>query len=241
MSRIEQRPLSGEAKDRYVQGLFAAIAPKYDLLNSIISFNRHKAWRRFAVGKALLKEGDAALDVAAGTGDFSIELAKSVGQNGEVVAVDFCAPMAGVGRRKTSAHSNIHWSMGDAMSLPFASNTFDCATIGFALRNVSDAPRAISEMVRVVKPGGRVISLEINRPVSALFKPFWSVYFYGLLPGIAGLFGGKRDAYTYLPASVKRFYTRQELTQIMMDAGLRDVKVYDLTMGVVCAHVGVKI
>jgi demethylmenaquinone methyltransferase / 2-methoxy-6-polyprenyl-1,4-benzoquinol methylase len=234
--------LSGEAKERYVEKLFASIAPKYDLLNSVLSLNRHQAWRRFAVAKSELPTGGCALDVAAGTGDFSIALAQATGPAGEVAAVDFCAPMVEIGRRKTSrgGFANIQWALGSAMALPFKPDLFDCATIGFALRNVADVPQVISEMARVVKPGGRVVSLEISRPASSLVSPLWRLYFYRLLPFIAQSFGGKREPYTYLPSSVKAFYSRQELADIMRRAGLKDVKVYDLTMGVVAVHVGVK-
>ena len=242
MAGQEDAPRSGRAKERYVEGLFAAIAPKYDLLNSVISFNRHRRWRRFAVKAAGLAPGDLALDVAAGTGDFSFELAEAVGGTGSVVAVDFCAPMVEIGRRKSErrGYGNISWMLGNATGLPFEADVFDCAVIGFALRNVASAQRTIAEMARVIKPGGRVVSLEINKPTSALFRPIWAAYFYGLLPGLARALGGKREAYTYLPDSVKRFYSRQELSQIMLDSGLEDVRVYDLTMGVVCAHVGRK-
>lgn len=235
-------PPAGRAKEEYVERLFSSIAPRYDLLNSVISFNRHRAWRKFSVRTAKVKPGDFALDVAAGTGDFSFDLAEAVGGDGSVIASDFCAPMAEIGVKKTQARglTNVSWALANAMELPFASNTFDCAVIGFGLRNVASVPQAVSEMTRVIKPGGRVLSLEINKPVSMLFKPLWMLYFYGLLPSFARIFGGKREAYTYLPDSVKRFYSRQELSQIMLDSGLVDIEVNDLTMGVVCVHVGVK-
>ena len=241
MAETADSPEEELTKERYIEGLFASIAPRYDFLNSIISLNRHKAWRRFAVGLAQLTPGSAALDVAAGTGDFAIELTRAVGPNGKVTAIDFCEPMVEIGRRKTSGlQPKVDWVTGSAMSLPFDSNTFDCAVIGFALRNVADVPRAVAEMTRVVKPGGRVVSLELNRPTSALVRPFWELYFCRLVPTVARAFGGGKEPYSYLPMSVKRFYSRQELVDIMIHSGLSDVRFYDLTMGVVCAHVGVK-
>jgi demethylmenaquinone methyltransferase / 2-methoxy-6-polyprenyl-1,4-benzoquinol methylase len=242
MTERDGSPLAGRAKEEFVERMFSSIAPRYDLLNSVISLNRHRAWRRFAVQASHAKPGDFALDVAAGTGDFSFDLAQAVGAEGSVIASDFCEPMIDIGVKKTQVRglTNVSWALANAMELPFSSNTFDCAVIGFGLRNVASVPQAVAEMTRVIKPGGRVLSLEINKPASMMFKPLWMLYFYGLLPSFARIFGGKREAYTYLPDSVKRFHSRQELSQIMLDAGLVDIQVHDLTMGVVCVHVGVK-
>jgi demethylmenaquinone methyltransferase/2-methoxy-6-polyprenyl-1,4-benzoquinol methylase len=233
---------SGREKEAYVEELFSSIAPRYDLLNSIISLNRHKRWRRFAVAQANLKEGDVVLDVASGTGDFAVELAKSVGESGIVAATDFCRPMAALGCRKvrTLGYRNIAFALANAESLPFPDDTFDCATIGFALRNVADVQATLIEMTRVVKPGGRVISLEISRPQSVFIKPFWKLYFYGLLPFIARVFKGKREPYEYLPNSVTHFHSREQLAKEMQIAGMEDIRIINLTLGVVCVHVGVK-
>jgi demethylmenaquinone methyltransferase/2-methoxy-6-polyprenyl-1,4-benzoquinol methylase len=233
---------SGRDKEQFIEDLFASIAPRYDLLNSVMSLNRHKAWRRFAVGTADLAKGALALDVAAGTGDFALELAEAVGQDGSVVATDFCQPMAALGQTKVDSLgcSNIRFVLANAQHLPFPDSTFDCATIGFALRNVSSVDDTIAEMTRVVKPGGRVVSLEIAKPQSWLIKPFWRLYFYGLVPALAPLFRSKREPYEYLPNSVTHFHSRQQLAEVMRSAGLEQIRIYDLTLGVVCVHVGVK-
>lgn len=230
-------------KEEYVKKLFSSIAARYDLLNTILSFNCHKRWRCFAADKCNLQENGVALDAAAGTLDISIELSKAVGQNGSVSAVDFCLPMldAGLPKLKKRDIRNISVVQGNAEHLPFPSEVFDAATIGFALRNVSSVGNTIAEMARVVKSGGKVVSLELAKPEGAVFKNIYNMYFYRILPMIGGLFNGRLEPYAYLPASLKSFYSREELAQIMRDAGLQDVRVYNLTGGIVAVHVGTKV
>ncbi|MHB0999802.1 MAG: bifunctional demethylmenaquinone methyltransferase/2-methoxy-6-polyprenyl-1,4-benzoquinol methylase UbiE [Armatimonadota bacterium] len=233
----------GTSKEEYVERLFSSIAARYDLLNSILSFNCHKRWRRFAVGKCCLTHGNNAVDVAAGTLDFSFELSKVVGSTGQVTAVDFCLPMLEIGMAKLrrSKIGNISVLQGNAEHLPLPSDTFDAATIGFALRNVSSVENAVNEMTRVVKSGGRVVSLELAKPEGRIFRHIYNIYFYKLLPFIGGVINGKKEPYAYLPASLTRFCTREELAQIMKNAGLADIQVYNLTGGIVTVHVGTKI
>ena len=181
--------LAGREKERYVEGLFGSIAPKYDLMNSIISLGKHKGWRRLAVRMAELKPGAMAIDVATGTGDFALELASAVGDAGLVVGTDFCRSMIGLAAEKSASKKTIELVIANAENLPFASNTFDCATIGFALRNVADVPATIKEITRVIKPGGRVISLEIVGPHLRILQPLWKLYFFRIMPRLATLFG----------------------------------------------------
>ena len=229
-------------KEAYVEGLFSSIAPKYDLLNSVLSLTRHKAWRRFAVSKSNLKPGDCALDVCCGTGDFAFELANRVGENGRVVGVDFSAPMIDLAIRKAEQlHcANASFIVGNACRLPFPDNSFDCVTVGFGLRNVADIDMALTEMSRVVRPGGKVICLEISKVKSWLLALPWKLYFYVLTPYTASLLRARRTAYEYLPQSVKEFMSREELAARFEKCGLCDVSFYDLTFGVVCVHVGTK-
>ncbi len=229
-------------KEAYVEGLFSSIAPKYDLLNSVLSMCRHKAWRRFAVSKSDLEPGGSALDVCCGTGDFAFELASRVGESGRVVGLDFSLPMLDLANRKArrSGRDWVEFIAGNACSLPFPDNSFDCVTVGFGLRNVADVRVALGEMARVTRPGGKVISLEISRVGSRLLSVPWKLYFYALTPYTAVVFRARREAYEYLPRSVKGFMSRQELADKFENCGLTDVSCRSLTFGAVCVHVGVK-
>lgn len=237
---VLRQSLVGPEKERYVNRLFSSIAPKYDLMNTVISFGKHKSWRRLAVRMSKLPESGKALDVATGTGDFALDLADAAGTNGYVVGTDFCAPMLDLARQKLAAHSNIELVTGNAESLPFDSDLFDCVTIGFGLRNVSDVPTAVAEMARVTKSGGRVVSLEILGPRSKLLQPFWRAYFFQIMPRMARIFGAEREPYDYLPDSVARFHSREELVNIFRSCGLEEVQVRNLMFGVVCIHMGTK-
>ncbi|MHB1457342.1 MAG: class I SAM-dependent methyltransferase [Armatimonadota bacterium] len=232
-----------KSKEEYVKNLFSSIALRYDLLNTILSFKCHKRWRKFAAQKCDLENGDAALDVAAGTLDFAIELSKAVGESGHVTAIDFCLPMldAGLSKLKKRRISNIAVVEANAEHLPFADNTFQASTIGFAMRNVASIENTILEMARVVNPGGKVVSLELAKPINPLFRMIYGFYFYKALPLIGGLFHGRLEPYQYLPESLKSFRTRDELSQIMRESGLDDIKVYNLTGGIVAVHVGTKV
>jgi demethylmenaquinone methyltransferase/2-methoxy-6-polyprenyl-1,4-benzoquinol methylase len=234
-------PLYTGDKERYVREMFAGIAPQYDRLNAILSFNRHKSWRRLAVRLSGAQPGARCLDVCTGTGDFAIDLAQVVGPTGRVVGADFCAPMIRRGLDKTARArgGRIAMMVANAEALPYPSDAFDIATVGFGIRNVAHIDRAVAEMARVVKPGGRVVILEFNRPPEAWYRPFVDLYLFHVLPRIGGLFS-RREAYTYLPESMKHFVSREELTATMLRAGLRDVRMRDLNFGTVCIHLGTK-
>lgn len=231
-----------DGKEAYIESLFSSIAPKYDLLNSVLSLTRHKAWRRFAVSKSGVKPGGKALDVCCGTGDFAFELARRIGSAGSVVGVDFSVPMIEIAKEKAArkGFDNVKFAAANACALPFEDDSFDCATVGFGLRNVTDLPKALSEMTRVVRPGGRVVNLEISHVKLPLLRPIWKFWFYYLTPRTASFFRAGRSAYEYLPDSVKAFMTREELAEQMTASGLVDVHYYDLMFGAVCVHIGTK-
>lgn len=226
-------------KAKHVHGMFSSIAPRYDLLNTLLSLNRDRYWRRFAVERSGLKPGGSAIDVATGTGELAIELAKAVGPEGRVVGVDFCREMLDIAEEKCEGLC-IELAEGNAQKLPYPDNEFDLATIGFALRNVEDIEKTLKEMARVVKPGGRVISLEFTQPDNRLFRRIYYTYFFKILPAVGGLISRNKDAYSYLPRSVARFPSKTELKEIMERAGLGDVEIYSLTGGIVAVHIGVK-
>ena len=242
---VGDKPLFPGDKEPYVRDMFAAIAPQYDRLNAILSFNQHKAWRRLTVRLAGVKPGDHCLDVCTGTGDFAVDLARAVGAKGSVVGADFCEPMIRNGLDKTAQASAqtqygpITMMVANAEALPYSAAQFDVVTVGFGVRNVAHLARAVCEMARVVKSGGRVAILEFNRPRPSWYKPFIDFYLFHILPWIGGRLS-RREAYTYLPESMKRFVSREELVAVMEQAGLRDVQVRDLNFGTVCIHLGVK-
>jgi demethylmenaquinone methyltransferase / 2-methoxy-6-polyprenyl-1,4-benzoquinol methylase len=233
-------PAPGE-KERYVRAMFAGIAPRYDLLNSILSFNRHKSWRRLAVRLARVQPGDTCLDVCTGTGDFAVDLARVAGVTGHVIGSDFCEPMIRNGQAKVShaVGAPIRMMVANAESLPYPDTYFDVVTVGFGVRNVAHLDRAVSEMARVTKPGGRVVILEFNRPPDVWYKPFVDFYLFHVLPRIGGLLS-RREAYTYLPESMKQFVSREALASCMQAAGLRDIQVVNLNFGTVCIHLGTR-
>lgn len=234
-------PAQYKNKEEYVEAIFSAIAHRYDLLNSLLSFNQDKSWRRFAVRQTGLRPGGRGLDVCCGTGMFALEQAKVAGPNGKVVGVDFCEKMLARARlniAKTPYAGVIELVFGNAVKLPLADDSFDCATIGFALRNVPDIFQTVAEMTRVVRPGGKVVSLELSKPTAPVFKQLYSLYFNRLVPLIGRLGVGISGPYGYLPESLKDFPDQEEIKKIFERAGLKDVHYFRLTGGVVSVHVG---
>ena len=217
--------------------MFSSIVNRYDLLDTVLSFNRDKRWREFTVSCAQLNSG-IGLDIATGTGKLALELDGSSGGNHQVVGVDFCEEMLHKARSKVT--DNIELALADAERLPFADDMFDCAVMGFALRNVTNIPTTLREMARVVKAGGIVVCLEFSRPSDSLFGMIYRVYLSTVLPLLGWLISGSRGAYTYLRSSIIAFYTPEELKQMMEDVGLRKVHYHSLTMGIVNVHVGTK-
>jgi demethylmenaquinone methyltransferase/2-methoxy-6-polyprenyl-1,4-benzoquinol methylase len=229
-----------ETKRNRVRTMFGRIAGRYDYFNSVLSMGLHHRWRRFAVRECAFPPGGHALDVAVGTGDFAIE---TVARGGTAVGVDICEPMLVEGLRKLERlglSRRIRLVVGEAEALPVPSGRFDSATIGFGLRNVTDIDQTFAEMARAVRPGGKVVSLEISKPRNPLLRPFFFLYFYHLSPWVARALGGDAQAYHYLPNSLKAFKTREELCESMRRAGLTDVHFHDLSGGMVCVHVGTK-
>lgn len=226
---------------RYVREMFAKIAPRYDLLNSILSLQLHHRWRRTVVRMLHLAPDSRVLDLCTGTGDLAIELARHLGPAGEVFALDFCEPMLQQGRAKAHRRGLNHtfWLQADALQLPFTDAQFDAVTIAFGLRNLIDKPAAFREIYRVLRSGGKVAVLELTRPRRAPFSWLYDLYALHILPRI-----GKRlsdaDAYLYLPMSIRHYEAREVIADYMQQAGFQEVHYRDLTFGVVCVHMGVK-
>jgi demethylmenaquinone methyltransferase/2-methoxy-6-polyprenyl-1,4-benzoquinol methylase len=225
---------AGTLEEGQVRAMFDRIAGLYDLMNSVMTAGLHHEWRRRAAGVAALSPGNRALDVATGTGDLAVELARRVGPSGEVVGVDFAEEMLARAREKAP---DIRFQWGNALELDFPDDTFDAATVGFGARNFADLERGIAEMARVVRPGGRVVILEITTPTRGALAVFFRVWFDRVVPALGRVMGDS-DAYTYLPNSVKRFPGPHDLAATMDRCGLERIR-YRLTAGgIIAIHYG---
>ena len=221
--------------------MFAGIAGRYDLLNHLLSGNTDRRWRRLVAEelRASLQEGAFALDVACGTGDLSLVLSEAGGAR--VVGVDFCRPMLEIAREKAlKEETRIPFVEGDALRLPFADEVFDVATIAFGLRNLSSVEEGLKELLRVLKPGGRVAVLEFSSPVVPGFRALFQFYFTRVLPRIGGRVSGSRGAYEYLPDSVSKFPDQKRLAALMRETGFEAVGYRNLTGGIAALHTGTR-
>lgn len=233
---------SAHSKEEFVHGVFESIAPKYDLMNDIISFGRHKSWRKFTMRKMAVEKGSTALDICCGTCDWTIALARE-SVTGQITGLDFSENMLKIGKAKieeAKLSDRIDLVHGNAMDLPFADNTFDYVTIGFGLRNVPDIRRVLSEMHRVVKPGGKVVCLELSKPVMQPFKALYYFYFRRILPLIGKIVAKRYEQYKWLPESLVSFPDHQQLAQIFREIGLKEVEVYCFIGSVAALHIGKK-
>ena len=233
--------LRGDDKRRYVAEMFARISPRYDLMNSLMTGGLHHRWKRTTARFTADGRRGAALDVATGTGDLAFALARCPGID-RAVGVDLLSEMLTIARDKPAAkdHRSVptDFVMGDALRLPFADDTFVCATAGFSLRNMADVPSAIAEMARVVSPGGRVTTLELTPMPPGVRTALGRLYFHRLVPLMGQLIAGDRTAYTYLPSSVDYFLTADGLAEVYRQAGLVNVGYRRLGLGGVALHYG---
>jgi demethylmenaquinone methyltransferase/2-methoxy-6-polyprenyl-1,4-benzoquinol methylase len=228
-------------KARFVRSVFDTIAPRYDFLNSVTSFGLHRSWRQAALRMTGLREGDAALDVACGTGDFLPGLRRLVGPGGTVVGLDFSRRMLERASDRL-ARSGVQalLVLGDAERMPFRSECFQVVTTGFALRNFSDLEAFFRESRRVLTPGGKLVALEIAGPEWWPYRPLFFWYFEKALPRLAALLRGERQAYRWLPASLAAFHSRKGVTRLMRQAGFTDIAIRNLAGGAVCIYAGTK-
>jgi demethylmenaquinone methyltransferase/2-methoxy-6-polyprenyl-1,4-benzoquinol methylase len=227
-------PDSGTLPEQQVEAMFDRIARVYDRMNSVMTAGMHHRWRERTVQLSSVGPGDSALDVATGTGDLAVELARHVGPEGRVVGMDFSEQMLALARAKAP---ELTFEAGTALDLSYADDEFDAATVGFGARNFSDLGRGLGEMARVVRPGGRVAVLEITTPQKPPLSWFFRVWFDRVVPGL-GRLAGDSDAYTYLPSSVRRFPGPRELGAEMVRAGLADVRWVLTAGGIIAMHVG---
>lgn len=236
-------PEGYNSKEEYVNSIFASIAHRYDLMNTLMTLGIDQRWRRRTVLEMRLPPGGSCLDVCCGTGKIALLEAAQVGSQGRVVGLDYCAEMLDVAAKNISTspyRKVIELVQGNAINLPFPDNTFDGASIGFALRNVPDIKKTISEMMRVVKPGGRVVSLELAKPSFPVFKQLYYLYFDHIVPLMGKLGVGLNGPYSYLPNSLKSFPHQEKIRELFAEAGLKEARCYELTGGIVAVHVGIK-
>jgi demethylmenaquinone methyltransferase/2-methoxy-6-polyprenyl-1,4-benzoquinol methylase len=217
-----------------VRAMFDRIAGLYDVMNTLMTAGLHHRWRARAVELAAVGPGSSVIDVATGTGDLAIALERAVAPNGEVLACDFSEQMLARARAKAP---QLRFDWADALALPYATDRFDAATVGFGARNFSDLQRGIEELVRVVRPGGRVVILEITRPTREPLASFFGAWFDQIVPAL-GRMAGDSAAYSYLPSSVKRFPAPRELAALMDGCGLRAIRYVLTGGGIIAIHVG---
>lgn len=232
------RPSVGEDRERQVRQIFSEIAPRYDLLNHVLSLNIDRRWRTRAIGQLGWQErpGGRYLDACAGTYDLSVELVRQPGFEGRVVASDFAEPMLvdGQGKLRDLPVAPV---CGDSLRLPFEDEAFDGVTVGFGVRNLADLPRGFAEFARVLKPGGRLVILEFTLPPNRLVRAGYMIYFNRVLPVIGRIVSGHPWAYTYLPESVKEFPGPEDLATLLRGAGFSRVDWSLVSLGIAAIHV----
>lgn len=229
-------------KERHVAGVFHSVASKYDVMNDLMSMGVHRLWKRFTLQASNLRPGAKVLDIAGGTGDLALKFSRLVGSSGQVVLADINASMLNVGRDRLTdegAVGNIEYVQANAESLPFPDDSFDCITIAFGLRNVTDKDAALRSMYRVLKPGGQLLVLEFSKPADWL-TPIYDLYSFKLLPKIGSVVSNDEESYRYLAESIRMHPDQASLKKMMTDAGFERCDYHNMTAGIVALHRGYK-
>ena len=232
-----------EKKSR-VRAVFDSVAEQYDIMNDVMSLGLHRLWKRFVVAQSGLKTGQKALDVAAGSGDLSLGLLKRVGPTGRVIVTDINTAMLRRGRDRlvnAGMAGNVEYAEADAESLPFKSEVFNCVTIGFGLRNLTDKSSALRSMHRVLKPGGRVLVLEFSKPNFGPLNRFYDMYSFRVLPKLGQLLANDAASYQYLAESIRKHPDQEQLKALMVEQGFERCCYYNLSGGIVSVHVGFRL
>lgn len=237
------RTVETEKKKELVAGVFHSVAGKYDLMNDLMSFGIHRVWKRFTIDCSGVRQGQKVLDLAGGTGDLTAKFSRLVGEKGQVVLADINDSMLKVGRdklRDLGLINNINYVQANAEALPFPDNYFDCITISFGLRNVTDKAKALRSMYRVLKPGGRLLVLEFSKPQYSILNKAYDLYSFHILPKIGGAVVQDPESYRYLAESIRMHPDQETLKGMMEEAGFDEVNYYNLTGGIVALHRGYK-
>ncbi|HEU4487269.1 MAG TPA: bifunctional demethylmenaquinone methyltransferase/2-methoxy-6-polyprenyl-1,4-benzoquinol methylase UbiE [Povalibacter sp.] len=238
----EQVPTAEKAAR--VRAVFESVAGNYDLMNDLMSGGAHRVWKQFTLSQTGLRPGQRALDVAGGTGDLAAGMCRQVGETGLVVHTDINAAMLREGRDAMTDRgivSNVRYSLANAECLPFPDASFDCVTIGFGLRNVTDKAAALRSMTRVLKPGGQLMVLEFSHPVFPGLKPVYDAYSFSILPWLGKVVAKDEASYRYLAESIRRFPDQETLLGMMREAGLEQCRYHNLSGGIVALHRGWKL
>lgn len=237
------KTVAKEQKANMVAGVFHSVAGKYDLMNDVMSFGIHRLWKRYTIDCSGVRPGQKVLDLAGGTGDLAAKFARIVGPTGEVVLADINDSMLRVGRdklRDMGIVGNVSYVQADAEKLPFEDNTFDLITIAFGLRNVTDKDAALRSMLRVLKPGGRLLVLEFSKPEAEMLSKAYDLYSFHIMPRMGEFIAKDKDSYQYLAESIRMHPDQETLKGMMTDAGFENVEYHNLTGGIVALHRGFK-
>ncbi|WP_019528372.1 bifunctional demethylmenaquinone methyltransferase/2-methoxy-6-polyprenyl-1,4-benzoquinol methylase UbiE [Dasania marina] len=237
------KTVNSDEKQGLVAGVFHSVAAKYDLMNDLMSAGVHRIWKRFTIELSGVRAGHQVLDIAGGTGDLAAKFSKLVGPEGRVVLADINESMLRVGRDKLTDRGivgNIEYAQANAEALPFPDNTFDCITIAFGLRNVTDKDKALRSMLRVLKPGGRLLVLEFSKPQNELLSKAYDAYSFNLLPVMGKLITNDAESYRYLAESIRMHPDQETLKNMMEHAGFARCEFHNMTGGVVALHKGIK-
>ena len=230
-------------KEKRVAGVFHSVAAKYDIMNDLMSFGMHRLWKQFAINLSAARPRQCILDVAGGTGDLTAHFSRIVGPEGRVILADINASMLKTGRDKLfdkGVCGNVEYIQANAESLPFAKNTFDCITISFGLRNVTDKDAALCSMLHCLKPGGRLLILEFSKVNNQLIKKFYDFYSFSVLPVMGKFVANDADSYRYLAESIRMHPDQETLKQMMEQAGFAQVTYQNILSGIVSLHRGIK-
>lgn len=226
-----------------VRAVFESVAGKYDIMNDLMSMGVHRLWKHFTLSQTGLRPGQRALDVAGGTGDLASGMSKQVGDDGLVILTDINAAMLSKGRDRMLDEGivrNLKCSLANAECLPFQDNTFDCVTIAFGLRNVTDKDKALRSMLRVLRPGGQLMVLEFSKPVAPGLKPIYDTYSFSVLPWLGKVIAQDEASYRYLAESIRRFPDQETLKSMMQAAGFDNCSYHNMSGGIVALHRGYK-
>jgi demethylmenaquinone methyltransferase/2-methoxy-6-polyprenyl-1,4-benzoquinol methylase len=232
-----------EEKATKVADVFHSVAAKYDLMNDLMSVGVHRLWKRYTIELSGVRAGQSVLDVAGGTGDLTAKFSKIVGKTGKIILVDINESMLRIGRDKLidmGCSNQVLYTLADAQCLPFPDNTFDCITIAFGLRNVTDKDMALRSMNRILKPGGRLLVLEFSKPSNPVLKKFYDFYSFKLLPKIGDFIANDSDSYQYLAESIRMHPDQNTLQNMMAAANFVNTEYYNMTGGIVALHRGFK-